>query len=278
MVVHPDITPTNYSTKEPYHGVNVFLLMMSGYESPYWLTYKQAEAMGGQVREKEKGTPVIKFQPPDKNKIKAIEEDDSLSDEEKAERKRKLFGFYRVSWAFNEAQIDGIDFPKPEALKKKRKFNPIKKAEQLIAKIKNLPKIVHLLPRAFYRPYDDSINMPMRETFESPEAYYSTLFHEIAHSTGHESRLNRLTGQENLAFGSHDYSFEELVAELCSSFVMNELGIENADTERNSAAYLDGWRRTMKADTKMLLKAMNKAIPATEYIFGRLEPKGGNHV
>jgi antirestriction protein ArdC len=279
MVVHPDITPTNYSTKEPYHGVNVFLLMMSGYESPYWLTYKQAEAMGGQVREKEKGTPVIKFQPPDKNKIKAIEEDDSLSDEEKAERKRKLFGFYRVSWAFNEAQIDGIEFPEPEKVDTPiLEFTPYEQAERTLDSMPNPPHIGYGPARAYYNRMSDSINLPPKELFETVEDYYSTLFHELAHSTGHKSRLNRFADQKIVAFGSRDYSFEELVAELSSSFVMNELGIETKDTELNSASYLAGWVRTMKSDQKMLLKAMNKAIPATEYIFGRLEPKGGNHV
>jgi len=269
MVVQPDIAPMNYKSKTPYSGVNIFMCLMSGFESPYWLTYKQAVEMGGQVRKGEKATPIIRFNPPDKKRLQAIDDDDSLDDEEKAERKKRLFGFYKVFLVFNAEQIDGIEFPKAEPTEPAKVFNPIEEAEKVVANMPNRPTIVHREPGAFYRPFDDSINMPKRELFDSPEDYYSTLFHELSHSTGHKSRLGRLEDQRDAAFGSADYSKEELVAELSSSFVMNELGIENSDTERNSAAYLANWCKAMKSNVKMLVQAMNKAIPSANYIFGR---------
>lgn len=275
MVVQPECAPMNYRSKEFYKGVNVFMTMMAGFASPYWLTFKQAAEMGGYVRKGEKATPVIKWQPPAKERLKAIDDDETLTDEEKLERKKKLFGFYKVFYVFNSEQIEGIEFPKPAEIEG-RVFNPIEEAERVIEAMPNRPTIIHNEPRAFYQPFTDTVNMPLAELFESPEHYYSALFHEIAHSTGHKSRLGRLEDERNAAFGSKDYSFEELVAELSASFSLNELHIENKDTEENSAAYLAGWCKKLKEDAKILLKAMNKAIPATNYIFGRVEPKGEN--
>lgn len=271
FVVNPDIAPMNYKSKTPYQGVNIFMCLMSGYASPYWLTYKQASEMGGQVRKGELSTPVIRYQPPNAEKIRAIDDDGSLTDEEKAERKSKLFGFYKVFSVFNAEQIDGIEFPEPEKVDTPiLEFTPYEQAERTLDSMPNPPHIGYGPARAYYNRMSDSINLPPKELFETVEDYYSTLFHELAHSTGHKSRLNRFADQKTVAFGSRDYSFEELVAELSSSFVMNELGIETKNTELNSASYLVGWVRAMKSDQKMLLKAMNKAIPATEYIFGRV--------
>lgn len=273
MVVEPEIAPRNYRSGTPYQGVNIFLTLMSGYSSPYWMTYKQATEFGGQVRKGERATQIIKYQPPNSEKIKAINEDESLTDEQKAEKKMKLHGYYKVFAVFNAEQIDGIEFPKIEQPEVKNEFTPIERAEQVVESMPNCPMIQHIQPRAFYSPVKDYVNLPRKELFNSPNDYYSTLFHELAHSTGHASRLGRHEDQRLSAFGSNDYSKEELVAELSSSFVMNELGIENTDTETNSASYLANWVKHLKSDTKMLLKAMNKAIPATNYIFGRIAEK-----
>jgi len=273
MVVQPEVPPMNYRTKTVFKGVNVFMCLMSGFSSPYWLTYNQAKDMGGYVRKGESGTPIVKWNPPDKQKLDAIDADESLTDEQKAEKKRKVFGFYRVSWEYNALQIEGIEFPQPEPVEVRGAFNPIQEAEKVIEAMPNKPAIRHDEPSAYYNPMLDFVNLPACELFESEAHYYATLFHEIAHSTGHKDRLGRFLGQQNAAFGSKDYSFEELVAELASSFSLNELGIENRDTVENSAAYLAGWLKKLKSDTRMLLKAMNKAIPATNYIFNRIEAK-----
>jgi antirestriction protein ArdC len=268
MVVNPDIPHMNYKSKTPYKGVNVFLCLMSGFNSPYWLTFKQAKDMGGCVKEGEHGTKIVRWQPANREKLKAIEEDDSLTEDEKAERKRKVFGFYKVFTVFNAEQIEGIEFPVPEPVEP-REFYPLIEAEETIKKMPKAPRIYHEGDRAFYNMAKDFITLPPQEHFISEEHYYSTLFHELAHSTGHENRLGRHTNMKIAAFGDNDYSKEELVAELSSSFIMNELGFENENTMENSAAYLAGWCSAMKAEPKMLVKAMNKAIPATNYIFGR---------
>lgn len=269
MVTQPESPPMNFITKKPYQGVNMMLCLMSGYSSPYWMTFKQAAELGGYAKKGEKGIKVVKYEPPNKAKLKEIDEDSTLDDEEKEREKWKYRGYYTIAGTiFNAEQIEGIEFPEPEKPKETKKFVPIKKAEALIKKMsKKLPTVTRNEDRAYYNREQDRVNIP--KVFESANDYYSTLFHEFAHSTGHASRLDRFSMVNINRFGDRDYSFEELVAELSSSFVMNELGIENTETSRNSAAYLAGWCKTMKADAKMLLKAMAKAIPATEYIFGR---------
>ena len=268
MVVNPDNPQMNYKSGAPYKGCNVFLTLMGGYSSPYWLTYKQAFEMGGHVKKGEHGTPIIRWQPADKSKLKAIDEDNNLTDEEKSERKRKMFGFYKMFTAFNAEQIEGIEFPNPEPVKP-REFSPIEEAERVIKEMPKPPIIRKHGKTALYIPHSDTVIVPDGEYSLSGPHYYSTLFHELSHSTGHENRLGRLKDRRNAAFGSSDYSKEELVAELSSSFIMNELGIENEGTMENSAAYLANWCSAMKAEPKMLIQAMHKAIPATNYIFGR---------
>ncbi|PKL13972.1 MAG: hypothetical protein CVV52_03675, partial [Spirochaetae bacterium HGW-Spirochaetae-8] len=115
--------------------------------------------------------------------------------------------------------------------------------------------------------------MPPRSSFHlGREHYYSALFHELAHSTGHENRLKRFKGEvDEMLFGSTSYSKEELVAEMASSFILNELGIETVDTERNSNAYLAGWLSKLKSDPHFIVEAAPKAAKAANYIFGRIE-------
>lgn len=250
--------PKNLQSGKEYRGINILLLGSQGYASPWWVTYKQATARGGQVRKGEKSTPVVFWK---------------VYDREKGDKKEKGFvlRYYNV---FNVAQCEGLDVPvsEPEV---PSDFNPIAECEKVVRAYKTIPKLEHGGGRACYIPSFDKILMPERETFECAEAYYSTLFHELTHSTGHEDRLNRDGIMNPIRFGSHEYSFEELVAECGSAFLCAHSGIIDTTLD-NSAAYIDNWRKKLSKEPKWLVEASGKAAKASDYILGDLLKQESN--
>jgi antirestriction protein ArdC len=170
----------------------------------------------------------------------------------------------RYFTVFNVAQCEGIEAPEAPA----RDFAPIEAAERIVA---GLPEghapIRHGLSGACYVPDLDEIRMPAREAFHSDAAYYGTLFHELTHSTGHESRLARRGVVERPRFASHDYSEEELVAEMGSAFLGHVSGIL-PETLPNSAAYLAGWLASLKGDARLVVRAAGAAQKAADWLTG----------
>jgi antirestriction protein ArdC len=241
--------PCNLISGKPYRGINVFLLGMQARSSKYWMTFKQANSLGGHVRAGEKAS-VVTFWNVGKEKLDA--KTGKLS-------KPFLLRYYSV---FNATQIDGID-----QLKLGNASVPvpnIEACEQIVAGMPNAPKR-EVSNAAWYKPSSDTVGMPSKAVFNSSEEYYSTLFHELAHSTGHESRVGR-EGIQNLnSFGSESYSKEELVAELGASMLCAVTGIAPA-TLQNSAAYLNTWITRLKADSKLILSAASQAQKAADYI------------
>jgi antirestriction protein ArdC len=247
---------------KPYRGINVFMLMCAGYESPYWMTYRQAQSVGGQVRKGEKGCPVIYWN--------VIEKEETNSKGQKVKRKIPFLRYYTV---FNLEQIDGLETVKRIASKIKKpearpEFTPIEVCETLVGAVPNPPTIEHRGGRACYSPLTDKISLPAREKFEGPEEYYSTLFHELGHATGHETRLNRDEIVKHTGFGSHTYSKEELVAEMTAAFMCGEAGIETATLE-NSAAYIRTWLQKLSENPKWLVEAAAKAQKAADYLLNK---------
>lgn len=253
--------PKNLISRKDYRGVNVFLLSCMPYSSPYWLTFKQVQDRGGYVRKGEKSTPVVFWKWIDK-------EDADTQDNEITGTKGKvpLLRYYSV---FNLDQVEGIKTPEPQEVIKE--FNPIQKADEIIADMPLRPDIRHGGNRAYYSPSNDYIQLPHQHTFQSPEEYYSTAFHELAHATGHTSRVGRKSILEPSYFGSHEYSKEELVAEMGAAFLCGHTGIENRTIE-NSAAYIQGWLRKLKDDRTLLIHAAAQAQKAADFILNR---KGG---
>ena len=143
----------------------------------------------------------------------------------------------------------------------------IQAAEQIVAEMPNRPEIVHAGVRAYYQPGPDRVTMPDPERFEAPALYYSTIFHELTHATGHASRLYRATLVDMVAFGDTNYSKEELVAEMGAAFLCGVTGIENKTT-LDSASYIQGWLRKLQDDTKLLIGAAAQAQRAADYILG----------
>jgi len=244
-----------------YRGINVFLLGCQGYESPYWVTFKQAKELGGSVRKGERASPIVFW--------KWLEP--KGTNPETGEKETRRIPLLRYFSAFNVDQCDGVKHRRlVEAIEAQPKvFSPIQRAEALVAGYRSAPSITHGGAKAFDRPADDSVTLPAREAFESPEAYYSVLFHELVHSTGHRSRLARPGVTEPIRFASHDYSAEEFVAEMGASFCRAMVGIDSEDLVTNSAAYLAGWLRALRKDARMLVIAGAQAQKATDWIRGK---------
>ena len=172
--------PKNLISGKSYRGINVFLLGSLGYMSPYWLTFKQAQSLGGHVNKGEKSTPVVFWKT-----YSTMEQNDEGKLEEKG---RFVLRYYRV---FNIEQCSLPPEEVPAADPTTKSFDPIPKAESVVAGMPSAPEITHQSQRACYSPILDIVNMPKPESFDAPVNYYSTLFHELAHSTGHQSRLDR---------------------------------------------------------------------------------------
>jgi antirestriction protein ArdC len=242
--------PRNLTSKKEYRGVNVFLLSCMPYSSPYWLTYKQATDKGGNVRKGEKSTLVVFW------KLLAAGE----TSETEATGKVPLLRYYNV---FNLEQCEGIEAP--DSGETVNQFDPIDKAADIITGMPLKPEIKYGGNRAYYSPVLDYIQLPHLHSFESPEEYYNTMYHELVHSTGHSQRLGRKSILEPSYFGSHEYSKEELVAEMGAAFLSGYSGIENRTIE-NSAAYIKGWLSALKGDKKLLVLAAAQAQKAADFI------------
>ena len=243
--------PRNLVSKKHYQGINAFLLSCIPHTTPYWLTFKQAKEMGGNVRKGVEGTPVIFW--------KIYEKEDATAEDGK--KRLPVLRYYTV---FNADQCEGIKAP-DEDLPEWPEHERIEQAEAIQLAMPNRPKVIYGGSRAFYQPAFDTVTVPELKRFEKPEEFYSTLFHELAHSTGHESRLNREGISGFHFFGDNAYSKEELVAEMTAAFLCGHCGIENATIE-NSAAYLQGWIKALKGDKKLAITAAAHAQKAANYI------------
>ena len=247
--------PRNLVSGREYRGINVWTLLSSGYASPCWLTFRQARQLDGHVRQGEVGSPIVYW----KFGRREVEDGDEIM-----EKRSVLCLYYTV---FNVEQCEGLKIQPAEPAENQPQVQPIEACEQIIAGWRGKPVIKHGGDCASYSKVLDSVRMPERTYFDSVEEYYSTLFHELAHSTGHPARLNRSTLTHFERFGDHNYSREELVAEMGAAFLAGYCGIENR-TINNSAAYLANWLKALKDDSRMVLVAASQAQKAADLVLG----------
>jgi antirestriction protein ArdC len=240
--------PLNIRSGRPYRGINVFLLGLAGYSDPRWGTYKAIREAGGNVRKGEKGTHVILWKPVPKK--------------DAAEGEAGSYLLLKQYVVFNAEQCDDIAPYEPGEL---NEHTPNERAEELTAGYVNGrgPALIHRGDVAAYAPFEDKVFMPIPEAFRSPESYYRTLFHELTHSTGHESRLKRI---EPAVFGSDPYAREELVAELGAAMLAGLIGLPEDETDQ-SAAYIGNWLGRLKDDRKLVVQAAAQAQKAADFIF-----------
>jgi antirestriction protein ArdC len=254
--------PRNFSTKNHYQGINIFLLASAGYASPWFLTYRQAQEMGGQVKKGEKGLLIVKYGTFEK------EEKSSATGEPETYK----LGYLKGYAVFNSSQIDGVEFPEI----KHPDYKPsekVKLAQTIVDGMPQCPPIKegpHACPH--YQPKADKVGMPGRETFATEERFYKSLFHELTHATGHASRLERDTLLKNKGMAAtgtarQTYAKEELVAEMGAAFLTAHAGIVLDDFE-NVAAYLKGWLEVLKIkeNKRWIVEAASKAQKATRFI------------
>jgi len=269
--------PTSLSTYKQYGGTNVLVLWLTalskGYTSKWWGTYRQIKERGGQVRFGEKGVTINRtitgaFQVKDDN-------GNVVTNEETGEAETKGYRTLRQFTVFNQEQADWAEDAKlPQVDAPAEDVDPIEAAEALVTDyLASGPSLGWSGNQAFYRPAADHVQMPARNQFETPAGLYSTLYHELTHSTGHESREAREGIKKGTfgAFGDAVYSFEELVAEIGSAFLCGHAGIPQEAHLDNSAAYIGHWLKALKEDKGLIFEAANLAGKAVDRILGKQE-------
>ena len=256
----------SYGSRRPYSLLNQFILGEPG----EYLTWKQIEEAGGKVKKGEKARFVVFYSMVDGKKTEVIKPEDG-GEEEIREKKFRypLLRYYNV-WHIN--QTEGIEskvkpgepIPCPD---------PINAADAAITDYlmrETSLKFQNNKPsdRAYYSPSEDKVVVPMLEQYKVASEYYSTTFHEFIHSTMAESRCDRKPEAGFSFFGSHDYSREELVAEMGAAMLCSNFGIDDSKTFDNSVAYLQNWIQVLANDPKMIVWAAGRAEKAARYFLG----------
>ena len=246
----------SHSTGKPYSLLNQMLLGRPG----EYITFNQCKAEGGTIRKGEKASYVVFWK---QQRVKDI-------DPATGEEVEKVFPILRYFNVFHIDQCEGITAKYPQTATGGAQTLP--DAEEVAEDYTNREGVtVRWMAgdRACYSPALDRVTMPLREQFTDTAELYSTLFHELGHSTGHRSRLNRFaSGAGAAAFGSDDYGREELVAEITAATILNTCGIETPSSFRNSAAYIDNWLRAIRGDNRLIVSAAGKAEKAVSLILG----------
>ncbi len=249
----------NAKSGKRYTFINQMVLLPHG--GGAFASFKQWTELGCKVKKGAKASWIIEW-------FNKKVEYTVTNDDGEEEKKSYLKWYPRTYPVFHESMVEGYTHKEPDA----KENDPIKEAEQIIKAYEKFSGIKEIKrdnesSRAFYAPIPDYIQVPHINQYTNPNEYYSTLFHEMVHSTGHTSRLNRGLDTKLAAFGSADYSKEELVAELGSSMIMARLGIDTPATFTNSAAYLQAWLGKLRDDKSLLVSAASYAEAATRYIF-----------
>lgn len=253
----------SYTTGKPYSLLNQMLLGEDG----EYITFAEVTKLGGKVKKGAKSQMVVFFK-------RYVKEESCINpDTGEEENKEKITFALRYYNVFNIKDCDGIP---AKNRGEKRLFTDNMTGEEVISDYINREAsngfaLVNIKGnRAFYDPSLDKVVLPLKEQFTKEGEYYSTAFHEIAHSTLKECRCNRKQ-KDTVHFGDEDYSKEELVAEITSANICSVTGIETASTFQNSVAYIQSWLRALENDNRMIVFAASQAEKATRYILGITE-------
>lgn len=264
--------PHNAISGAKYRGMNALTLMLTFKQDPRWLTFNQAKDNGYTVKKGAKGVPIELYKTIDKrtgkdaNMPAILEEIKDMTLTERQEFKRKnLQSFARGYYVFNASDIHGIEPYRAPELTPTDVSARNERIERVIED-SQCPILYDGNGRNYYSPSSDEIHLTERAAFKSDEFFYNTALHEMAHSTGHNSRLNRKGG----TFGSQAYAREELVAEMASVLIAAELGLNHSDrVMENSAEYVRSWAKLIRENPQTLIDAAFDASKATDYICDR---------
>jgi antirestriction protein ArdC len=236
----------NFISQKPYQGINRLILglssMVNGFETPVWASFKQWQSLGCNVRKGEKGTKIVFFSP--------------VTKECKVTGNLESYNLLKSYYVFNASQVDGVTIAAPTT--ENKPFNSIASADERIAKTG--ATIRHGGDSAFFAPSMDMIQMPNKSAFSDESSYYATIFHELTHWTGAESRLKREFGKR---FGNPEYAFEELVAEMGAAFLCQDYRIQG---ELRHAGYIQHWLKACRNDATAIFKAAALAQKSADYI------------
>jgi antirestriction protein ArdC len=258
--------PMNLLSKRQYRGINLWLLLLLNYERNFFLTWDQIKASGGSVMAGEKGHIVVFWKQLPK---KSVEEKDGR------QKQVPMLRYYKV---FNIAQCRDIpEHLLPKADETIKEFIPKMECESIIQCMPDAPPIEHKDQKAYYNILTDVINMPKKKSFKSVDSYYSTLFHELVHSTGAEKRLGRKSLTDMVPYGTPSYAMEELVAEMGSAYLSRFAGILPNEIE-NTVAYLDNWLGVFKKDKRFLITAAGQAQRAVDMVLSSKEEESKEEV
>ena len=252
-------TPTSAVSGKPYRGINRILLSLLGHESKWFATYAGWRNVGGQVRRGEKGVTAILYKPVTKKKVN-----------DEGEEEQNSFAFMKTFSLFHISQVDGNLSRFRDAVKPNNEptFVDYGPAEEVFAATGADVRFGG--GRAFYSPSHDFIQLPPKSAFNQAHQFYSVLAHETVHWSGHESRLNRLN--KFARFGSESYAVEELVAELGSAYLVNEIGLPQSHDLSNVTAYLDHWLKVLQRDHTAIFTAASAASAAADHILAYSRP------
>ena len=260
--------PENFSSGARYQGGNALQLMVKrtgrAYGDHRWGTYRQIKEAGGQVRKGERGTTVLVYKPAvradGKDTTPGERAEDTRKDPDAERTTRPMWKRYTV---FNVEQADGLKLPDRAAP------TPEWEAQQNVERViraNGVPIREVNGDRAYYNMPRDEIVLPERSQFKTAEGYYQTALHEVGHSTGHESRMNRESLQQGIkeGFGSEAYAREELRAEISAMMSSDRLGV--AYEPQHGTAYVKGWVEVLKDDPKEIHKAAAEAGRISDYV------------
>ena len=263
------VFPRNLTSDREYHGTNWLILSSLGFASPYFATFKQIKESGGHVKKGVHSLPIIYA-----DKIFVDSEGNRVKQAQKEEDGIRALPYIKQFLVFNLTQTEEVPTEKiPQPIKADER-PPVDKAEAIIDKFSNSQNSATIFHgcslssegrvQACYILERDEITVPEKALFDSVEDYYSTLFHEMVHSTGHASRLARsLKGRDKI----NEYAFEELVAEIGSAYLSARCGIAPATIE-NSVSYISNWLKRFKSDSSYIVKASAAAQRAVDLIIG----------
>ena len=249
-----DPRPANATTGRMYRGINVLLLnlraMAEGFGHSRWLTFQQAQSVGGRVRKGEHGTQIVFF--------KMHEFDKAGHADTEGAGDRRVVPLLRAFTVFNVEQVDGL----PEALApaplEPGSWEPLEAAEQILSR--SGARLRHGGSKAFYAPHADLIQLPPQAAFDCAGDYYATALHELTHWTGHASRCNRVLGRRH---GIDAYAFEELVAQMGSAFLTDYCGLVG---RMHHASYIASWLEALRNDKRLIFTASSQAQKAADYL------------
>lgn len=256
----------SYTTGRPYSFLNQMLLGESG----EYLTFNQVKALGGNIKKGAKSRLVVFYKP---LVLKSKDTGDSVSSDGKTDEHQRIIPMLRYYHVFHIKDTEGIESKLKQ--QDERHHDPIAEADsaadEYVSRNAPLRLIITSSNKAFYSPSDDSVTVPELDQYDVKEEFYSTLFHELTHSTMTKERCDRKQPEGFSFFGSHEYSKEELVAEMGAAMSLKRLGIDCDKAFRNSVGYIQSWLKQLRNDKKFVVWAAGKAEQAVRYMFNDKE-------